>query len=435
MLQAVGSPRENHEPTQTTVNRPWLIFLLLALVAFTTGHQQCSYEVPREEDLILNVPLSRSDKRGRFTRDVTRNRDYKSLRIFLYFDPESIDPLPVSKQVFINSSLLPQAIGFWEQALLVRRSNAPIRLSRKCKSNHFYLETSESHPSCVDKCRDVTTCGEVSVPDEHLYKCRYCALPNPLTCTSSGPPDGPGVSGADFLLYVSAVNSERCKNQDTIAYAAHCQQEAELDRPIAGHVNICPTALSTHSHDQEILLSTVKHEILHALGFSAGLYAFFRDSEGRPRTKRNRYNRPISFNRERGYYDPDETTVKTVVRDDWWTAEGLVSHPVHVMVTERVREEARKHFACDDLEGAELENQGGDGTALTHWEKRLFENEAMTGTHTQNPVYSRLTLALMEDSGWYKSNYSVAEPLHWGHKLGCDFAMKSCGDWIRQRMA
>lgn len=43
------------------------------------------------------------------------------------------------------------------------------------------------------------------------------------------------------------------------------------------------------------------------------------------------------------------------------------------MVTERVREEARKHFACDELEGAELENQGGDGTALTHWEKRLFE--------------------------------------------------------------
>lgn len=29
----------------------------------------------------------------------------------------------------------------------------------------------------------------------------------------------------------------------------------------------------------------------------------------------------------------------------------------------------------------------------------------MTGTHTQNPVYSRLTLALLEDSGWYRPNY------------------------------
>ena len=33
----------------------------------------------------------------------------------------------------------------------------------------------------------------------------------------------------------------------------------------------------------------------------------------------------------------------------------------------------REHFACPTLEGAELEDQGSVGTALTHWEKRLFE--------------------------------------------------------------
>ena len=37
------------------------------------------------------------------------------------------------------------------------------------------------------------------------------------------------------------------------------------------------------------------------------------------------------------------------------------------------QEEVRKHFACPTLEGAELENQGTLGTALTHWEKRVFE--------------------------------------------------------------
>ncbi|EAW92253.1 leishmanolysin-like (metallopeptidase M8 family), isoform CRA_c [Homo sapiens] len=47
----------------------------------------------------------------------------------------------------------------------------------------------------------------------------------------------------------------------------------------------------------------------------------------------------------------------------------------------------------------ELENQGGVGTELNHWEKRLLENEAMTGSHTQNRVLSRITLALMEDTG------------------------------------
>ena len=45
--------------------------------------------------------------------------------------------------------------------------------------------------------------------------------------------------------------------------------------------------------------------------------------------------------------------------------------------------QVRKHFGWDKLSGAELEDQGEEGTALTHWEKRLFENEAMTGTHTQ----------------------------------------------------
>ena len=77
----------------------------------------------------------------------------------------------------------------------------------------------------------------------------------------------------------------------------------------------------------------------------------------------------------------------------------------------RVVEEVRRHFNCSDLEGAELEGQGGDGTALTHWEKRIFQNEAMTGTvHTENPVYSRLTFALLEDSGWYLPNYDLASP-------------------------
>lgn len=37
------------------------------------------------------------------------------------------------------------------------------------------------------------------------------------------------------------------------------------------------------------------------------------------------------------------------------------------------QEEARRHFGCPILEGMELENQGGMGTELNHWEKRLLE--------------------------------------------------------------
>ncbi|RCN29980.1 hypothetical protein ANCCAN_24257 [Ancylostoma caninum] len=102
-----------------------------------------------------------------------------------------------------------------------------------------------------------------------------------------------------------------------------------------------------------------------------------------------------------------------------------------MMVTPKVREEARNFFNCPDLEGAEIESQGGLGTAGSHWEKRVFENEAMTGVTTQVYALSRLTLALFEDSGWYKVNYDKAEEMKWGQGLGCKFAKQSCLTWMK----
>lgn len=57
-------------------------------------------------------------------------------------------------------------------------------------------------------------------------------------------------------------------------------------RPIAGHANLCPNSISMKPQELETLLSTVKHEILHALGFSVSLYAFYRDKDGNPLTPR-----------------------------------------------------------------------------------------------------------------------------------------------------
>ncbi|KJH47329.1 Leishmanolysin [Dictyocaulus viviparus] len=382
-------------------------------------------QYPRVEDVLLEVPIESTRSR----RSIKSEASFEPLRIYLHYD-KSVLELSSEKQLFVNSSLLPEAAGYWENALRVARADVAIRLRRKCISSYYYFQNEKKTVACDRGCREWTTCGDAVIPEDHLLECSYCLSSD--DCYTTGE-KGKGVKDADFVLYVTAIATKRCDSADTLAYAAHCQQEALLDRPVAGHVNLCPSALSTHRHDREILLSTVKHEILHALGFSVGLYAFFRDENGKPRTKRNRYGKPISLNKELGYYDWDRSTITTILRDDWWTGEGKVIHPVHMVVTPRVLEEARRHFACDSLEGAELENQGGDGTALTHWEKRVFENEAMTGTHTQNPVYSRMTLALLEDSGWYKSNYEKAEELHWGRKLGCDFVKKSCGEWIKTK--
>uniref|UniRef100_A0A158P6U1 Leishmanolysin-like peptidase n=1 Tax=Angiostrongylus cantonensis TaxID=6313 RepID=A0A158P6U1_ANGCA len=434
------------------------------------------FQYPRVEDVLLEVPIESSRQR----RAAKSEPSFEPLRIYLYYD-KSVLELSSEKQLFVNvsavkiythkgrkfsgfkyfrkratlylfsSSLLPEAAGFWENALRVARADGPIRLRRKCISSYYYFQNEKKTVACDRGCREWTTCGDAIIPQEHLLVsllvtifvknvhivCRRTTVTQPVLNEVEfyfSFRISLVYRDADFVLYVTAISTKRCDSVDTLAYAAHCQQEAVLDRPVAGHVNLCPSALSTHRHDREILLSTVKHEILHALGFSVGLYAFFRDEHGKPRTKRNRYGKPISLNKELGYYDWDRSTITTVLRQDWWTGNGRVVHPVHMVVTPRVVDEARRHFACDSLEGAELENQGGDGTALTHWEKRVFENEAMTGTHTQNPVYSRVTLALLEDSGWYKSNYEKAEELHWGRKLGCDFVKKSCGEWIKTKV-
>lgn len=49
-------------------------------------------------------------------------------------------------------------------------------------------------------------------------------------CREIEGPGGSGIRDADFVFYVSAMETERCHKGMTVAYAAHCQQEASLDR-------------------------------------------------------------------------------------------------------------------------------------------------------------------------------------------------------------
>ncbi len=41
--------------------------------------------------------------------------------------------------------------------------------------------------------------------------------------------------------------------------------------------------------------------------------------------------------------------------------------------------QAREYFGCDTLDGVELEDSGGDGTALGHWDQRLMRYDTMVG--------------------------------------------------------
>ncbi|EDW42760.1 GM23864 [Drosophila sechellia] len=408
------------------------------LLVSATAHN-CQHQHPKAHEVVHGVRIqladSEDDSAGDPARHSVRRRSVAAeqpLRILLVYD-ESVYRLEEEKFNLINDTVLPEAVQFWEQALMVRETKGVIRLNRKCDSTQVYVKNGHTH--CIDHCKATTMCGEVQVPDAHLDVCRVCNATGQNCRIDSNTQPGEGIENADFVFYVSARQTQRCFKGLTVAYAAHCQQEAALDRPIAGHANLCPESISTKPQELQTLISTVKHEILHALGFSVSLYAFFRDDEGKPRTPRKLDTGKPYLNEKLQIHQWSNETIRKVVRENWSVRGGHVNKVVDMMVTPRVIAEVRAHFNCNKLEGAELEDQGGEGTALTHWEKRILENEAMTGTHTQSPVFSRITLALMEDSGWYRANYSMATPLTWGKGMGCAFAMRSCKDWIQYNHA
>ena len=78
------------------------------------------------------------------------------------------------------------------------------------------------------------------------------------------------------------------------------------------------------------------------------------------------------------------------------------------------------------MKGVKLENQGGTGSVGAHWESRVMLGDYMVSTDYRERAISEITLALFEDSGWYKANYYTGGLFRYGKNSGCDFIEKKC---------
>ena len=88
-----------------------------------------------------------------------------------------------------------------------------------------------------------------------------------------------------------------------------------------------------------------------------------------------------------------------------------------------------KYFATsDELIGVTLEQDGGPGTALTHWDKRLFDNEILNPTNDGSLLISELTLAALEDTGHYQPRYEAANPFETPARDGHTMS-EPCDEW------
>ncbi|XUY37367.1 leishmanolysin [Leishmania panamensis] len=190
-----------------------------------------------------------------------------------------------------------------------------------------------------------------------------------------------GFSNTDFVLYVASVPSE----PGVMAWAVICQVFTD-GRPAVGVINI-PAAYIRSPYDQ-LMTRTVTHEITHALGFDLTV---FEDME---------IVDEVSNLRGKDYYVP------------------VINSPTVVA-------KAREQYGCASLSFLELEDTGGASTAGSHLKGRNAKDELMAPAVTAG-YYSALTMAVLQDLGFYQVDFTKAEVMPWAEYSSCDFITKKC---------
>ena len=142
-------------------------------------------------------------------------------------------------------------------------------------------------------------------------------------------------------------------------------------------------------------LDVLLHESLHSLGLNSWMYARYVDDSGATMG--------------------ESRVLMTDADGKPW------------LTTPRVTAAARAWYGCDTMPGMRLEDNGGAGTAMSHWEKSLVGNELMAGsTDGDRMVLSALTLAHLSDTGWYTADMLQARTSGYGRDAGCDWVADPC---------
>ena len=242
-----------------------------------------------DEDEVVHHAMLGSD------REVRRRKIDQPIRITTIY--RNLSGLQ-DHQIVKVKHFLKEAVEYMRRALRVRKTVTVIRLQRRCKNNSYFVNnrTGEDLRYCQIACDSSPPCGFVVPAPRDLEQCRVCDEHGNDCKDATGLENaaGQGYNDTDFVLFVTS-SDRNCERKDTVAYAAVCQQEEILDRPIAGYLNVCPNNISSRKADGAELLASLKHEIFHALGFSPSLYAFYRDANGEPLTPRSSTGMPKSF--------------------------------------------------------------------------------------------------------------------------------------------
>ncbi|GMH33198.1 hypothetical protein BSKO_01032 [Bryopsis sp. KO-2023] len=375
------------------------IVLFASTLDIATAHKGCGFhsELGREFREVRKQHAAETRFMHEKLKQIRRDRLSGLLRLqptspqpIRFHVSYQIDNLEASKKNVLRDKVLPIALRTLQDRIKVKRPVAgSLTLPVTCTS--VYVSGNE----CAEVLDPtLMTCGHAVPEKEHYGEYEICSYDSFFRFSCSVHKFGDGVPNADFILYVTAVNSGDC-GEGTAAFAHHCENDVETNRPLAGTINMCDSFFkSSETLLQQI--ETVTHEVLHALIFNPDLWSVFIDAEGNSLSK----------------FD-------------------VVGENPPAIVSPKALSAARAHFGCKDMTGIPLENQGSAGTAGAHWDSRFLQGELMDPVAGPATLYNRhtissITLGLIDDSGWYEAVSEKAGYLRWGKDAGCDFLTESC---------
>ena len=120
-------------------------------------------------------------------------------------------------------------------------------------------------------------CGGQQLDDSYFGAGTYWDFEGNVLVEQTVPAGGDGAPDADFILLVTALNTQQCGGA-TLAYAGTCLRD-DTDRPVAGNYNQCPTKLSTDPGEARKMRMVTMHEMFHAIAFASSNFAMFRNPE------------------------------------------------------------------------------------------------------------------------------------------------------------
>jgi hypothetical protein len=216
---------------------------------------------------------------------------------------------------------------------------------------------------------------------------RICAYNEPTNYKS-------GIDNIDLVI-IYTFESSQLKFR---AKAQPCFLDNKFyNRPTTGimffNLNLFNITQNATYQEKKFRLITIKHELVHILGFSPFLYDKFIDFSG------NEYN---------------------LLHTEKSNEKSFINTPL-------LTEFSREYFGCKKMPGMMLEMSSINGTSLSHWERSLIKNELMTGSSIYNfRIITNFTLKLLDDTGWYKINYKYSEETIWGKNKTCEFIKPEC---------